>query len=78
MNRKSEFLVLLAEVSDKMPPITTLWLRSLVLSVPGLVGIVEKRVSWIAFLAASLFSAWWAYSAYHEAFLEGDRNNENV
>jgi hypothetical protein len=61
---------LLAEISDKMPTVIELWVWMLVLSIPALVGVVHKRVSWIVLVVALPFSAWLGYWAYHEAFLE--------
>lgn len=62
--------LILAEISDKMPTIVELWLFSAVLSIPVLLGIVHKWISWVLLAAASIFSACLAYGAYYTAFLE--------
>jgi hypothetical protein len=62
---------MLAEISDKMPTITVLWLWGLALSVPLLAGIVRKWMSAVGLWVGSVLSLGLVRSAYHQAFLEG-------
>ena len=67
---------MLAEISDKMPTITVLWLLSLALSVPLLPGIMAKRLSWLPLFVALGSCAWLVYSVCHLASLEGSLSDD--
>ncbi|MFA5424491.1 MAG: hypothetical protein WC374_11615 [Phycisphaerae bacterium] len=53
-----------------MATIWQIWLGSMVLSIPVLLGIFHKWISWLLVLLASIFSILLAYDAYCVAFTE--------
>jgi hypothetical protein len=62
--------LILAEISDKMPTILQIWVWSIVISLPALLGIVRIWLSWVIVILAFIFSVWLGYIACYEAFLE--------
>ena len=63
-------LLILAEISDKMPTVGQMWLMSLSLSSPFAIGIMRKWLSGVALVVSIAVSGFLAWSAYCQAFVE--------
>jgi hypothetical protein len=63
---------MLAEISDKMLTAGALWWWMLILSIPTLLGVIHRRLSWIILFVALSFSGCLGYAALHQAFLESE------
>ena len=63
-------MIIIAEISDKMGTVPTMWGFMAIFAAPFLIGMVGPRTAWSLLAVAVAFSAWLAFGAWHEAFVE--------